>query len=135
MLFPNGVDNKEDEKNSKDVRLDVEVEAENVKILVERDDESDFSDDCQMDFDGVKDLWVRKQRKPPWVEVAHPSDQKDFEMLTICMHGDEFFTHTFMRSPYKTIQGPSALWSTVLELIALPGIFGDLLHPLVSRFL
>merc|ERR1712212_101814 len=77
-----------------DVRVDMEVE--NVEI-VEGDDESDFSDDCQMDFDGIKDLWVRKQRKPPWVE------------------------------------GPSALWSTVHELIALPGIFGDLLHPLVSR--
>ena len=70
MVFPNGLDNKEDEKNSKDVRLEVEVEAENVKISDAGEDESDFSDDCQMDFDGVKDLWVRKQRKPPWVEVA-----------------------------------------------------------------
>ena len=75
MVFPNGLDNKEDENNLKaavlqDVRLDMEVEAENVKISDAGDDESDFSDDCQMDFDGVKDLWVRKQRKPPWVEVA-----------------------------------------------------------------
>ena len=35
----------------------------------------------------------------------------------------------------QTIQGASSLKSTVLELIALPGIFGDLLHTLISRFL
>ena len=72
MVFPNSLNSKEDDGNSKavelqDVRVDMEVE--NVE-LVEGGDESDFSDDCQMDFDGIKDLWVRKQRKPPWVEVA-----------------------------------------------------------------
>ena len=49
--------------------LVVEKLSGDVEIVV-GDDESDFSDDCQMDFDGIKDLWVRKQRKPPWVEVA-----------------------------------------------------------------
>ena len=51
------------------------------------------------------------------------------------MHCNESFTPAFVRLPNETIQGPSALWSTVHELIALPGIFGDLLHPLVSRFM
>ena len=71
MIFPNGLNNsnKEDDKNVvvEDVKLD--VEAEGVRML-EGDDESDFSDDCQMNFDVVKDLWVRKQTKPPWAEVA-----------------------------------------------------------------
>ena len=72
MIFPNGLNkNKEDDKKVvvEDVKLDVEAEAEGVR-MVEGDDESDFSDDCQMDFDVVKDLWVRKQTKPPWTEVA-----------------------------------------------------------------
>ena len=71
MIFPNGLNNsnKEDDKNVvvEDVKLDVEAESVG---MVEGDDESDFSDDCQMDFDVVKDLWVRKQTKPPWAEVA-----------------------------------------------------------------
>ena len=71
MIFPNDLNNKEDDKNVvvQDVKLDVEAEAEGVKML-EEDDESDFSDDCQMDFDVIKELWVRKQAKPPWPEVA-----------------------------------------------------------------
>ena len=49
-----------------DVKLDVESEVDQgVKMLEVGDDESDFSDDCQMDFDVIKDLWVRKQKKPP----------------------------------------------------------------------
>ena len=72
MIFPNSLNNnKEDDRNVavEDVKLDIEAEAEGVRML-EGDDESDFSDDCQMDFDVVKDLWVRKQTKPPWAEVA-----------------------------------------------------------------
>ena len=74
MILPN---NKEDDQNVDavgvvlDVKLDAETDVEQgVKMLEGVDDESDFSDDCQMDFDVIKDLWVRKQKKPPWVEVA-----------------------------------------------------------------
>ena len=61
---------------------DVVVEVEGVKVgvgggvgqggkmLEGGDDESDFSDDCQMDFDVIKDLWVRKQKKPLWLAEA-----------------------------------------------------------------
>ena len=61
------------------MKLDVEAEVvQEVKMLdVGGDDESDFSDDCQMDFDLIKDMWVRKKRKPPWVEVAY---------FSICAH-------------------------------------------------
>ena len=73
MILPN---NKEDDQNVDavgvvpDVKLDAETDVEQgVKMLEGVDDESDFSDDCQMDFDVIKDLWVRKQKKPPWAEV------------------------------------------------------------------
>ena len=69
MILPN---NKEDDQNVdavgvvQDVKLDAETDVEQgVKMLEGVDDESDFSDDCQMDFDVIKDLWVRKQKKPP----------------------------------------------------------------------
>ena len=72
MILPSDqLNNKEDVVvEVQDVKLDVESEVgQGVKMLEGGDDESDFSDDCQMDFDVIKDLWVRKQKKPPWVEV------------------------------------------------------------------
>ena len=82
--------NKEDDQNVdavgvvQDVKLDAETDVEQgVKILEGGDDESDFSDDCQMDFDVIKDLWVRKQKKPPWVEVASVRS-KNFCRFSIC---------------------------------------------------
>ena len=59
MILPN---NKEDDQNVdavgvvQDVKLDAETDVEQgVKMLEGVDDESDFSDDCQMDFDVIKD--------------------------------------------------------------------------------
>ena len=131
MILPNDqLNNKEDGHNMvvevQDVKLDVESEVgQGVKMLEVGDDESDFSDDCQMDFDVIKDLWVRKQKKPPWAEVASVRSKSSFSLLSF----------HYLSVLDQTIQGASSLKSTVLELIALPGIFGDLLHTLVSRFL
>ena len=38
-------------------------------VTLEEEEESDFSDECEMDFDVSKDLWVKKQRNSSWVEV------------------------------------------------------------------
>ena len=62
--------NKEEENSAKaqdchEVSLDLTREE---VVTLEEDEESDFSDECEMDFDVSKDLWVKKQRNS-WVEV------------------------------------------------------------------
>merc|ERR1712223_266046 len=91
--------NEEEENSAKaedchEVCLDLTREE---VVTLEEEEESDFSDECEMDFDVSKDLWVKKQRNSSWVE------------------------------------GTSALWSTILELIALPSLVCDLLHPIFIR--
>ena len=86
MILPND-QLKEDGQNVmvevQDVRLDIEIEVDQgVKMLEVGDDESDFSDDCQMDFDVIKDLWVRKQKKPPKRAEVHSIRQ--ISILTFC---------------------------------------------------
>ena len=89
MILPNDqLNNKEDGHNMvvevQDVKLDIESEVDQgVKMLEVGDDESDFSDDCQMDFDVIKDLWVRKQKKPPWAEVASVRSKSSFSLLFV----------------------------------------------------
>merc|ERR1712156_1011546 len=90
--------NKEEENSAKaedchEVCIDLTRE----EVVTLDEDESDFSDECEMDFDVSKDLWVKKQRNSSWVE------------------------------------GTSALWSTILELIALPSLVCDLIYPLFIR--
>ena len=63
--------NKEEENSAKaqdchEVSLDLTREE---VVTLEEDEESDFSDECEMDFDVSKDLWVKKQRNSSWVEV------------------------------------------------------------------
>ena len=63
--------NNEEEENSAkaedchEVCLDLTRE----EVVTLEEDESDFSDECEMDFDVSKDLWVKKQRNSSWVEV------------------------------------------------------------------
>ena len=63
--------NKEEENSAKaedchEVCLDLTREE---VVTLEEEEESDFSDECEMDFDVSKDLWVKKQRNSSWVEV------------------------------------------------------------------
>ena len=63
--------NEEEENSAKaedchEVCLDLTREE---VVTLEEEEESDFSDECEMDFDVSKDLWVKKQRNSSWVEV------------------------------------------------------------------
>ena len=63
--------NEEEENSAKaedchEVSLDLTREE---VVTLEEEEKSDFSDECEMDFDVSKDLWVKKQKNSSWVEV------------------------------------------------------------------
>lgn len=86
--------NEEEENSAKaedchEVSLDLTREE---VVTLEEEEESDFSDECEMDFDVSKDLWVKKQRNSSWVEVyIYNIHQKRLSQLYIficplCLH-------------------------------------------------
>ena len=88
-----GMQQKEEENSAKaedchEVSLDLTREE---VVTLEEEEESDFSDECEMDFDVSKDLWVKKQRNS-WVEVyIYNIHQKRLSQLYIficplCLH-------------------------------------------------
>ena len=62
------VSRNEEEENSAKAEVSLDLTREEV-VTLEEEKESDFSDECEMDFDVSKDLWVKKQRNSSWVEV------------------------------------------------------------------
>ena len=87
--------NEEEENSAKaedchEVSLDLTREE---VVTLEEEEESDFSDECEMDFDVSKDLWVKKQRNS-WVEVyLYNIHQKRLSQLYIftcplCLHSN-----------------------------------------------
>ena len=86
-MFNKGEENSAKAEDCHEVCLDLTREE---VVTLEEEEESDFSDECEMDFDVSKDLWVKKQRNSSWVEVhiriSIKNVQNNFVTCPLCLH-------------------------------------------------